>query len=154
SAPGWGRGDRGWRTHRDPMGFTVDVPATWKVQADGSQGRVDLQGASGERVVAWPLYSSTALQTRSAGTVVSRMARRLWPEARWSAVETVAPQAVRVRTTSGGARGLCLLTWVTSARGSAAFVYLLRAPAESREAEASFARIVASFRVVGRKEAA
>ncbi len=141
----------GWHTHEDEMGFTVERPADWSVHPDPGSGRVEISGQSGERVVAWPLYSVSALSSRAASALLGRVAPRLWPEARWSRVEKVGARAVLSRGRVGKREATCVLTWVTSTKGSSAFAYLLdegtNPPAGAAE---RLARVAASFRLVGR----
>jgi hypothetical protein len=143
----------GWRRHTDPMGFMVEVPGDWTVRPDAATGRVDLEGPAGERVLAWPVYSKATLQPRSAGALLTRLARRLDPATRWGAAETLEPRAVRVRGTTPTTRATGLFAWVGSARGSSGVVYLLQAPARDRSADARLTRIVASFRLSGQSAA-
>ena len=42
---------QGWTTHRDPLGFSLDLPSAWKVAADQATGRIDLTGTQGEQIV-------------------------------------------------------------------------------------------------------
>lgn len=142
--------DGGWHTHRDPGGFTVELPRGWTARPDPVSGRIEIAGNDGERVTVWPLFSSAALDARSARTLLVRLASRLWPGARWTATEALGDHALRMRGEASGRRGACLLTWVTTPRGTSASVSLVSAPAgRVPEVQARFARILRGFRLSG-----
>ncbi len=137
-----------WHTHADPMGFTVELPSSWTLDADRDSGRVTFAGPAGEHAIVWPLYSPAALSPKTAGDLLHRIAPRLWPDAEWSAVDKSVPRLPHATGKSGSRRGVCALSWVGSARGSSAFVYFLSAPAGlERATEETFARVLGSFRL-------
>jgi hypothetical protein len=144
-----------WRTYRDPAGFSLEVPPRWSVHPDGASGRIEIPGPTGERLVAWPLFSSSRLDRKTGGSLAARMARRIWPQTTWGPAEPVGDRAIRVRGQHGEITAAGVVTWTLTERGSAAFAYLMSAPrGRALAAEASFARILAGLRVFGPKPVA
>jgi hypothetical protein len=150
----------GWTAHKDPLGFSVDVPRGWKVNADRSSGRVEIQGSEGEQVIVWPVFIPTSLTTGAASAALRKLAAKFWPDTRWQAPQSAGTAAVRMRGRAGDRAATSILTWITSSKGSAGYVYALAAPeARYRESEPTVAKILQSFRLVGtatteKKEAA
>ena len=76
---------------------------------------------------------------------------RLWPNMHWEQPQPLGDHAVRARGRAGPSVAACAMTWVTSPKGSAAFVYAMAAPeARFRESEDTFAQIFESFRAAVR----
>ncbi len=146
-----GQGASGWRTHQDPMGFSVSLPPGWRVASDRSTGRIEFQGAASESVMIWPVFlGAPDLDPASASLVAQRLAGRIWPEVPWNAGATGASRAVRLAGRRGELVIACALAWIPSAHGTAGYFYASSAPAARyRNLEETFARILASFRVTG-----
>lgn len=142
-------GPAAWTTHRDPLGFTVQMPPGWKALADRQSGRIDLQGPQG-RLSIWPVFVPGVLDSRSAGAVLTRMAGTLDAAAGWQAPQQVAQTAIRMTGSAGGRASLALMTWVNSPKGAAAYLYAVSAPqAAYRQSEDTFGRILRSFSLTG-----
>jgi hypothetical protein len=140
----------GWRVEQDPSGFSMEVPRGWSVRPDAATGRVEATGPDDERVIAWPLYSPQPLTTRSASTLLRRLAPKLWPGARWREVEILGPSAVQARGTRGDRRAGCALAWANSPRGASATAYLLLPAASAGGGSPErLARIAQSVRLTG-----
>ncbi len=140
---------KGWTTHKD-ANFSMLHPSGWQVRTDKNSGRVELQGNGREQVIIWPVFVAGSLQASSATAVLSRMASRFWPSVRWEQAQMLGDHAVRSYGRTGTDVAACAITWVTSSKGSAAFVYAMTAPEPRfRESEDTFARIFKSFRATG-----
>lgn len=137
-----------WSTYRDPAGFSVAVPAGWRVNFDKQAGRVSIQGGVGEQAVIWPAFlEQQQLDARAAGALVQQLALKLDPQMAWSAPETSANIA-RVTARTGPRHGAALLSWSNSANGATLCVYSLSAPANVyRVSVDSFTKIVKSFHI-------
>jgi hypothetical protein len=145
-----GQAAKKWVTHEDPLGFSVQFPEGWKVQADRSSGRVELQGIEGEQVIVWPVFIPTSLEKGAAPSVLRKLTTKLWPDAQWETPQSVGAAAVRWRGRTGERLAVSIFTWVTSPKGSAGYVYAMAAPeARYRQMEETFVKILQSFRVVG-----
>jgi hypothetical protein len=155
-----GQAATGWIAHKDPLGFSVDVPRGWTVTADRSSGRVEIQGVEGEQVVVWPVFIPSSLTTGTASAALRKLATKFWPDARWQAPQSAGAAAVRMRGRAGDRAATSILTWIASPKGSAGYVYALAAPeTRYRQTEETFAKLLQSFRIVGaatgeKKEAA
>jgi hypothetical protein len=56
----------GWTVHRDPMGFSLNLPAGWNAVADKSSGRINLSGLQSEQIVIWPAWAPQGLDLPTA----------------------------------------------------------------------------------------
>ena len=140
----------GWVSHRDPKGFSVAIPKGWKVEADASNGRINITGTGEEQVVIWPVFIPASLNSTSAGAVLSRLTAQVWPEAQWESPQGFAAGVVRRRGMWLNRQAASILTWSNSPKGSAAFLYALAAPSNGyAERENTFAQILSSFHVTG-----
>jgi hypothetical protein len=128
----------------------LEIPKGWKVNRDAPSGRVDIQGAAGEQVVVWPVFIPAPLNARNAAPVLQRLAASLGWTAQWGAPQPAGNGALRMPGQAANRSAVAALTWVTSPKGSAAFLYALSAPAASyRASQESFARILQAFQVTG-----
>ncbi len=141
---------RGWTEHKDPQGYTVAVPKGWDVAADARTGRVLLNGPSGEQVAIWPVFIPGALPPQAAGSVLGRLAERVWPGCEWESPGLAGDAVARVVGRDGPDRAVAFFSWVSSPRGVAGCLYAGRAPAgQFQDAEDTMARIMAGFRAAG-----
>jgi len=141
---------REWAAHKDPSGFTINVPSGWKVRPDASTGKIEIAGPGGERVVIWPVFIASALDVRGASALLRLMAGMLAPGVSWAMPQAMAATAIRMSGGEPGRSNTAAITWSASPKGCAAFVYLLAAPeAAYRRSEEAFARILTSFSVTG-----
>jgi hypothetical protein len=152
----WAQGPAAWKTHEDPMGFSVSVPPGWSARGDRNSGRAEIQGGAGESVVVWPVFlaspsgTQAAFDAGTASAVIRRLAGKLWPDAQWEPVASAGPSAARLHGRRGDAAVVCLFTWIPSPKGTAAYFYATSAPtARYRSLEETFARILTSFHVAG-----
>jgi hypothetical protein len=141
---------KGWVAHKEPMGFSVDLPPGWNVRADRASGRAEFQGSEGEHVIVWPVFIPTAMQKAAASSVLHKLATKLWSDVQWERPQPVGETVVRLRGRSEDRLAVSLLTWVTSPKGSAGYVYAMAAPeARYRQLEETFAKILQSFQATG-----
>lgn len=141
---------RGWTRVEDAAGFSVELPGNWKVQVDRSSGRILIAGNQGEQVVIWPVFIFEPLDTRAAPAMLRHLAVKFWPDVRWQSPQSVGPTAVRMQGQQQDRVATVLLTWITSAKGTAAYVYGLAASQSVyHQSEETFATLLKSFRLVG-----
>jgi len=147
---GGGQTTRGWVAHDDPIGFSVETPREWTVRGDRASGRAELQGPGGEQLVVWPVFIPVSLETTTASASLRKLAAKLWPDTQWESPEPAGAAAIRLRGRAGNRVATALFTWISSSKGSAAYVYGMTAPeAHYRQVEDTFARILQSFRITG-----
>jgi uncharacterized protein YbdZ (MbtH family) len=144
----------GWTVHHDPIGFAVAVPPGWKVKSDPKSGKVDLAGPQDQQVAIWAGFFPHGLDQRSAAGKLMQLSGAVGTEVRvpngWSPPQAFAPTAVRTFGKAGGRAAVCVLTWVPSPVGAAAFLYATAAPeSRYRRDQDDFARILASVRLTG-----
>ncbi len=141
---------KGWLTHQDPLGFSVNLPPTWKVHTDPATGRIEFLGDPGTQVIVWPLFVPASLDPSSASSVLLRLATKIWPEAGWKAPQESGRSAVRTRGNDGKHACVAILTWATSPKGTAGYLYAMAAPFDSYQlSEGTFAEILKSFKIAG-----
>ncbi|MEK7407191.1 MAG: hypothetical protein AAB225_19120 [Acidobacteriota bacterium] len=139
-----------WPVHKDPAGFTVQLPPGWKAGADPKSGRIDLNGPAREQVTIWPVFIPGTVEARPAAAVLRKLAGSLVAGATWGTPAPAGPAAIRMAGRAGDRAAVAALTWMASPKGTAAYVYVLAAPAAAyRQAEETFARILTGFRVTG-----
>ncbi len=140
-----------WTTHQDPSGFTLEVPAGWRVSADG--GRVTAAGPTGERVTILPLQIEEQLDARSAKTVLVGLSAQMWPRQQWSMPRSgwqFGQNGVRaVGADESTLKETTALWWANTPQGAAVFFYgVAGQPARFQSLEPVFARVLGSFRVM------
>jgi len=153
---------QGWRSRKDPMGFSVSVPSGWEIRPDRASGRVEIAGPEREQVVVWPVFIPTSslgratagrpasLEGGSAASVLQRLAAKLWPDAVWSTPQPVGATVLRQRGRAGDRRAVAAINWFPSPKGTAGVFYATAAPeARYRSVEDTFAGILGSFRITG-----
>ena len=143
-------GAQGWTTHQDPAGFTIEIPAGWRVSAEG--GRVTAAGPNSERVTILPLQIEGQLDARSAQAVLLGLSGQMWPRQRWSMPRSgwqFGQNGVRaVGADESTLRETTALWWANTPRGAAVFFYgVAGQPARFQSLEPVFARVLGSFRV-------
>jgi hypothetical protein len=143
-------GSQGWTTHRDPAGFTIEIPAGWRVNEDG--GRVTAAGPNAERVTILPLQIEGQLDARRAQGVLVGLSGQMWPRQKWSMPRSgwqFGPNGVRaVGADESALRETTALWWANTPQGAAVFFYGVAAqPARFQSLEPVFARVLGSFRV-------
>jgi hypothetical protein len=139
-----------WSTHKDPRGFTVDVPRGWRVASEGTSGRVSAQGPGKEQVIVWPVFAPGGLEARAAATVLGQLAAASIPGVEWAAPQAAGPSVLRMAGRGAGRAAMASLAWVVTPRGTAGYLYVAAAPEPAyRASEAIFAKILASFRASG-----
>jgi uncharacterized protein YbdZ (MbtH family) len=137
-----------WNTYHDPAGFSIAVPAGWRVTTNKHAGRVTVQGKNGERAVIWPTFlEQHQLDVRSAETLVEQLAAKLDPQLSWGSPEASA-NFVRVAARGGQRKGTTLLSWSNAPNGAVLYVYSLSAPAAVYRASVdTFTGILKSFQI-------
>jgi len=137
-----------WASHTDPMGFSINHPADWKVVPDHQLGRVTVQGSHGERVVVWPMFIETRrLDEHAAGVLLRQMAAQVENATPWTAPQS-SGRYVLVSTRSPQRKAAAAIAWANSPSGASILLYLVSAPASAYEASVPvLAGILQSFRV-------
>jgi len=143
-------GAQGWTTHQDPAGFTIEIPAGWRVSEDG--GRVTAAGPNAERVTILPLQIEGQLDARSAQATLVGLSSRMWPQQKWIMPRSgwqFGSNGVRaVGADESMLREIIALWWANTSRGAALFFYgVAGQPARFQSLEPVFARVLGSFRV-------
>jgi hypothetical protein len=137
-----------WTTHRDPAGFSVNVPAGWTVVTDQKQGQVTVNGVRGERVVVWPGFiEQRQLDAAGANALVLQLARKLDDRLPWA---TASPAGNMVRVVARGEQrnGATFMTWSNVSGGASVCVFSVEAPtALYRSSSDTFEGILRSFHV-------
>jgi hypothetical protein len=136
------------------MGFSLELPVGWHVAADKESGRINLIGRQHEQVVIWPAWAPQGLDGPTAQVMVRQLAGRLGSDINvtsgWRAPQQVAENAVRSVGLSAGRAAIVMLCWIATAKGAAAFFYVIAGPeAVFRPDQERFSRILQSFRVTG-----
>jgi hypothetical protein len=145
-----GIGAQGWTTHRDSLGFSLEIPGDWKVS--NAAGRITVAGPNGERVTIYPLRVEGQLDADRARSVMVSLSSQFWPAQRWNmprggwqfganGVRAVGADESKLRETTA-------LWWLNTGQSATGFFYAVAAPpARFGAAEPVFARILDSFRV-------
>jgi hypothetical protein len=145
-----GIGAQGWTTHRDPLGFSVEIPRDWNVSND--DGRITVAGPNAERVTIYPLRIEGRLDPNRAQHLMVGLSNQLWPGQRWNmpnggwqfganGVRAIGADERKLRTTTA-------LWWANIGERATGFFYAVAAPPTRFEGtEPVFARILESFRV-------
>lgn len=145
-----GFGAQGWTTHQDALGFSLGIPAGWKVSNEA--GRITVAGPNAERVTIYPLRIEGQLDAYSARSVMVSLSSQFWPGQRWNmprsgwqfgvnGVRAVGADESKLRETTA-------LWWLNTGQSATGFFYAVAAPPSRFKAtEPVFARILESFRV-------
>jgi len=142
-------GATAWAAHKG-AGWTLETPRGWKVSAEAKTGRLDIQGPAREQVIVWPLFIAGTLDAGSGPAVLRKLSAALWTDARWESAQPLGATALRARGRAGDRATLAALTWVTSPKGTAAYLFGVAAPETGfRSLEDAFARILGSVRLSG-----
>ena len=149
-----GQAPAGWVTHNDPAGFSVQVPRGWKVDTDAELDRIEIQGTSGERVEALPIFlNTTSLKPRNATEILQQIAKKFWSDTVWEPPQLVGRSALNQHGRSGNNMATSILTWISTPKGTAGTVFFLSAPeARYRQELETFARILETFSAFGPAE--
>jgi hypothetical protein len=140
----------GWVSHKDPQGFSVNLPQAWTARADRTSGRIELFGGEKEQMFIWPVFVPAPMDSTIAGILLGKLSTKFWPDARWETAQPCGARAVRMRGISGNRTTVAIFTWTPSPKGSAGFVYAMAAPSNRYPLrETTFAAILESFRIVG-----
>jgi hypothetical protein len=161
----------GWRSSKDPMGFSVSIPSDWAIRPDHASGRVEIAGPEGEQVIVWPIFVPASapsgsessrrvpggsgarvasLEAGAASSLVRKLAAKLWPEAVWGSPEPLGSTALRQAGRVGDRRAVVAFNWFPSPKGTAGVFYAaLASEARYGSIEETLARILGSFRIIG-----
>jgi hypothetical protein len=139
-----------WTTHRDPAGFSVEIPEDWTVSTE--EGRITVAGPNAERATIYPLRVEGQLDANRAQHLMVGLSNQLWPGQRWkmpqggwqfgeNGVRAIGADESELRETTA-------LWWANTNQGASGFFYAVAAPpARFKAAGPVFARILESFRV-------
>jgi len=148
AAPAPANASMAWVTHNDPMGFAVNLPAGWNLDAGHPQGRITVQGPQGQQAIVWPMFiERQQLDARGAGVLAQQLARRADPAAAWGESQ---PASAAVRVLARGRRsGVAVMRWNSEPEGATIYLFCVTAPSSLYRASVDdFAGILKSFRVV------
>jgi hypothetical protein len=138
-----------WTTHKDPAGFSLELPRTWTVTHDAASGRAEIRGPQ-ERLIIWPVFAREALGVRAAAPLLTRAGNLVAPGAHWSAPLPAGPNVLRTESRTGDRAAVAALVVIPSSEGTACYIYAAAAPqAAYRQTAGTFSRILASFRIAG-----
>ena len=142
-------GTGGWVSHTDPMGFSLNHPAGWKVDTDAKWGRLRVQGDRGECVIVWPMFvEKRQIDDLQAAVLVRQLASKLEPRMPWSAPKASGRFVVTGARTAQRKNAI-MMTWANSQNGSAILLYSVSTPADSYSAAtATLAGVLQSFRIL------
>jgi|SRR5579871_619685 len=143
-APGAG----GWISHTDPMGFSLNHPVSWKVDADSKLGRLSLRGDRGEHLIIWPMFlEKRQLDDRQAGILARQLAAKLDAQMPWTAPR-MSGRFVVISGRTAQRKNAVIMTWANSQNGASILLYSVAAPADSYASAApTFAGVLQSFRI-------
>jgi hypothetical protein len=140
---------REWTTHKDPSGFSVSIPAGWRVTPDRDSGRVVMLGPAQEQVVIWPVFLPGGGSSSAAAALLPGLATAAgFGGFTWRTPQPAGATAVRMDGVAGGRAAVAAFAWSSSPRGAAGWAFLTAAPRDAYP-EAVFSRILESFRVAG-----
>lgn len=139
-----------WTTHRDPSGFSLEIPRGWQVNARA--GRIEVAGPGSERLSIAPVRVREPLNPGSGQALLAGLARRESPRQRWNMPPggwRFGASAVRaLGANESPVRELAVLWWVNAGEGASGFFYRAAAePGRFRTLEPVYGRILSSFRV-------
>jgi hypothetical protein len=142
---GWG-----WSIHRDPAGFTADLPAGWTAQTDKASGRIDLTGREG-RISILPVFSRSPLTKSQAKTTLLQSACAQWRDVQWFGnVQAAGDSALRMGGLGSREKASASFVWISTSAGTAGYLYRVSTlKAAGNESQAVLARILSSFRLTG-----
>ena len=137
-----------WISHKDPMGFAINIPGDWNLRADRQAGRVDIRGPRGQQAVIWPMFMPRQqMDARSAASVAQQLARRADAGMAWEAPKLTGNTA-RVFA-RGATSGVAVMRWASSADGTSIYLFCVAAPASLYPGSIeTFAGILQSFQVL------
>lgn len=140
----------GQTVHKDPRGFTVQVPRGWQVDGGRETGRVTVSGPAGQQAVIWPVFISGQVDARIAPSILRQLAAAARLEAAWKTAPSSSPAVVRHAGTAGDRTIVASFAWIPSPKGTAGFLYAASARTATYRAESeTLSRILASFRASG-----
>ncbi len=141
----------GWIKHSVKYGPSVIAPDNWRFKLDSGNGSVSLNGVNKERAVIWPLFSAKNINMRAAELTLIKLGRKVWPGYEWKYPSAPSLNLISMKGYKGKDKGIALLTWVNTPKGTAICIFMASAPAKNFKAKAPvFARIFQSFHVSGR----
>ena len=146
-----------WRTHKDPTGFQVTLPAKWHAAGDADTGRIELRGEAGDAIEVWPVFVPGALDASPQfnAQVFLRLAHQCCPPGEWSPLRQVGAAALQMSGRRKGATLIAAYAWVGTQRGTAGYLYCVTVPkGMTSAAEGTYSRVLASLRLSGRTAAA
>lgn len=152
AAPALAQGG-GWTTYRQGR-VQVEHPAGWTVRAGAEDGAVSVTGRGGERATIWPVTTGGALDAGGAARTLTGLAQRTDPDLPWTAPQAAGPATLRTQARGRDATAAAALAWTRAGANSVGQAYIVRSPRGGPEVEATFARILSSFQVVGSPPAA
>ncbi|MGB9605546.1 MAG: hypothetical protein ACPL88_06670, partial [Bryobacteraceae bacterium] len=101
---------REWTAHKDPSGFTLNIPPGSTVKPEATGG-IEIAVPGGERLLIWPVFIASGLDPRGATAVLRKMAGMLAPGISWGMPQAVGAGAVRQPGRQPGQTALAAITW-------------------------------------------
>ena len=140
----------GWQEFKSPVGFSLQIPTGWSVQAGKSYGAVRVQGSAGQQVMIWPLFLHDAVQPSTMSTLAQSVGARLCDGSSFQSPQPMGDAALRLIGTCNGGDAVLILGWRTSEKGSSLLAALAAAPTgHFQENAATFATLLQSWHVTG-----
>jgi hypothetical protein len=135
----------------DEASFAVEHPKGWSAASHSRLGQITVSGPEGEQVVIRPLFVAAPLEQSAASALLTDLAPAASPDVRWD--EPVPSDgAVRMEGGSASTRAVAVLSWTTSPKGTAGYLYVASAPRSAWvAAEGILARVLGSFEARGRE---
>src|SRR5579883_2119121 len=137
-----------WKNYLSSGGLQLQIPADWTAHAE-KDGRVIVNGTSGEQATVWPVFIRDALDAQSAEAVARNLALKIWPSASFSSLPGTG-QTIRLQGRDQRSAGMAIFSCVASNQGTSCIMHLGAAPADHYpQAQPAFAHIFQSVRIQG-----
>lgn len=135
----------------DEASFVIEHPKGWSAAPHPRLGQITVSGTDGEQVLIRPFFVAAPLEEGAASALLADLAPAASPDVRW---EVPAPSdgVVRMEGGSASTRAVAVLSWTTSPKGTAGYLYVASAPRSAwAGTEGVLARVLGSFQARGRE---
>jgi hypothetical protein len=144
-----GEEDQGetWTTYKD-SGISFEYPDDWNPVSDTERGSVTVTGPGGVELLMLPFFSPTPFTEERTDAALGDLDEA--DGVTWDSIEKPDDGAVVAEGGDGERGAVALVTWNTTERGSAGYIYFGLAPEDGLgEARDNWARIIESVHVEG-----
>jgi len=136
-----------WTTYKD-SGISFEYPDDWDAVSDTKRGSVTVTGPGDVELLMLPFFSPTPFTEERVTAALSDLDEA--DGVTWDSIEEPEDGAVVAEGGNGDRDAISLVTWKTTERGSAGYIYFGLSPKEDlEEARDNWARIMESARVEG-----